>query len=87
MGAESTESLSRQDPSTNIGESFFKQREYNKLAQKILESDVKFSIPIAVVGGPTSGKKTLVSRECTIGEDYMDKNLIKGVGIQTFVRI
>lgn len=83
----STESLLSQgsDSQNHIGYSYFKQRDKAQVEQKIQEAAVKFTISVAVMGGPDSGKKTLLSRECQQMNTYMNKSTIKGIGIQIYV--
>ena len=83
----STESLSNpsKDPINNIGETYFKQRDKAQLEQKSLETAVKFSLSVAVLGGPGAGKKSLISTECKVANDYMNKSSIKDIGIHIYV--
>lgn len=75
------------DPQNQIGLPYFKQRDKAQLELKIQEAAVKFSISVAVMGGPDAGKKTLLSTECQQMNTYMNKSSIKGVGIQIFVSL
>jgi tRNA U34 5-carboxymethylaminomethyl modifying GTPase MnmE/TrmE len=75
------------DPNNHIGLSYFKQKEKMLIEQKAQEAAVNFSISVAVVGGPNSGKNTLLSTECQEMNEYIKKAKIKGIGIQIYVRL
>jgi hypothetical protein len=75
------------DPSNHIGLSYFKQRDKAILEQKVQEASVNFSISVAVLGGPGSGKNTLLATECQEMNEYINKTAIKGIGIQIYVRL
>jgi hypothetical protein len=75
------------DPNNHIGLSYFRQKDKVLFEQKVEEAAVNFSISVAVVGGPHSGKNTLLSTECQEMNEYIKKVKIKGRGIQIHVRL